>query len=384
MEGTLRAASRIYFEALCILDVETVSAASTVAVVKIARFCKDTGLTPYIVRFIKGNHEECVFLTKQKMVAATGYYCVTSNVSLRRFGPAEVLVGNCVKRIMAKSDSKFIEKFAQMLEPASTYLRLVSNTALMVFTRVGSSSTLTIHRIESTKEEVNSGQLVQGSTYKWSSQPPMAQLALCSAAVSPPNILCTLWDSEDVIINYVIAKSAEGDTEEGECPIGSISHTGFFLKGIGSISYHKPVQKQIQESPQTPDSSSDLHLTAKKIVADSTTSDVERDTRSLTLNSRESFEDDLNNDWQSRDSTGEKEGQPSTPCSSPMLLIQAMSILDYQDDVEVSPFVPSSPTKRARDTRQTPQFTSQVERFLAYKRIRINQAGTSLRKYSLF
>ena len=212
MNSILQSCNKIYFEALCIVDLNEVT---SIPAAKLSKFSKESGMIVYFISFFEGKHLDTLFLTKQKLVPNTGYYCKTNQLTSRSFASVEVLLGNNVKRVLAKSDSKFIEKFSNLLTVGQAYVRFISENdfrgALMFsspkqgtlqFDFIGSDL------VTSPEEEANSFEF---------HGPPLINTSLVPTLFTPPNIICTLYQEPNTIIEYVKRKSREKLGEEIEC-----------------------------------------------------------------------------------------------------------------------------------------------------------------------
>lgn len=301
---------KVYFEAVCLLDTNAIPTTTSkdrnqsVAFGKISRFCRESGLHAYVVKFMvhpsaflasvratlkagesddqfsddyhrtsiaagKPTKQDClqhvVFLTKQKLIPTTGYYCKTNNLSSRLFGNAQVLLGNSVKRILAKSDSKFVEKFALLLEigvvyvckrryqdmphatdePRKTqksnqgdiYYKFTSPAAgklsLSIYTQATLPASLSF---------MLSMPNQQTPSFKCN---PASIPKLAETALSLPNLLICLPTDPPTVQAYVLAKITEGNQEEGVCPLGTISSQSVVqppplsaeVSGLGPVHY---------------------------------------------------------------------------------------------------------------------------------------------------
>ena len=279
---------KVYFEAVCLLDTNAIPTTTSkdrnqsVAFGKISRFCRESGLHAYVIKFMvhpsvflasvraslktgesddqySDDHhrtsistgkptkpdslQHVVFLTKQKLIPTTGYYCKTNNLSARLFANAQVLLGNSVKRILAKSDSKFVEKFALLLEigvvyvckrryqdmpqaadePRKTqkttqgdiYYRFTSPAAGKLSLSIYSQATL-----PNSLSFMLSMPNQQTPSFKCN---PTSIPKLAETALSLPNLLICLPTDPPTVQAYVLAKITEGNQEEGVCPLGTIS-----------------------------------------------------------------------------------------------------------------------------------------------------------------
>ena len=124
--------AQVYFEARCVVDPSSLSSLVGPAISKLTKFCRDSSLGVYLVEFMDGA-SPALFLTKQRLIPSTGYCCESVHLGVRKFSTVEVLVANTVKRVMPKSDSKFIDKFCQLLDPEVTYCRQVSPSHVLYF-----------------------------------------------------------------------------------------------------------------------------------------------------------------------------------------------------------------------------------------------------------
>jgi hypothetical protein len=286
--------AKIYFDALCVL--ETVASLSSIskernhlmALGKISRFCKESGLQAYVIKFMVsppnafinlyssihgfdfqekpqslGEQREIlvkdskpskspymIFLTKQKLIPTTGYYCKVNNLSARLFGSTQVLLGNSVKRILAKSDSKFVEKFALLLEIGAVYIckrntkdlvsaqedctsthgqrKLCKQKHYDIYYKFTSPSTgtleLSMHSDSSLPSEVRCKlplpQTAGAASFKLGSN---TSQVWTETALSLPNLLISLPTDPATVQTYVLQKIAEGNQEEGICPVGTVS-----------------------------------------------------------------------------------------------------------------------------------------------------------------
>lgn len=279
---------KVYFEAVCLLDTNSIPTTTSkdrsqsVAFGKISRFCRESGLHAYIVKFmvypsaflasvsvsLKGSdfddnfsdeyhrsntsavkpikpdcHQHVVFLTKQKLIPTTGYYCKTNNLSARLFGSAQVLLGNSVKRILAKSDSKFVEKFALLLEIGVVYVckrryqdmphaadeprktqKINQGDIYYKFTSPAAGKlTLSIYTQASLPASLHFMLSIPNQQIPSFKCNPTSTPKLAETALSLPNLLICLPADPPTVQAYVLAKITEGNQEEGVCPLGTIS-----------------------------------------------------------------------------------------------------------------------------------------------------------------
>lgn len=266
MQQYLYYSPRIYFEAMCVVELGSLASLGSHSAVKLSKFCKESSLSMYVVRFMDGGHSDVLFLTKQRLIPSTGYYCSNSNLGIRTFAGVEVLVANTVKRIMPKSDSKFIDKFVQLLTPGGIYLRKLSHSAILMFSRQSNDTLKFWHEFteESPKMPKNRGcskmskngnlpdnrsmvsqilltQMNLEETYL-AAQGVLGKAPLTICQINPPNILCGLWREPKLIREYFQRKALEGNREEGECPKAEFlaqktsgPKESFRISGIGTI-----------------------------------------------------------------------------------------------------------------------------------------------------
>lgn len=279
MEQYLSHSPRIYFEALCVAELASLASLGGMPAAKLNRFCKESSLSMYVIRFMDGAYQDVLFLTKQRLIPSTGYYCASSNLGVRSFAGVEVLVANTVKRIMPKSDSKFIEKFVQILEPNGIYLRRLSSSAILMFSRQSNDTLKFWHEYteESPKLTKNRASLIQSKNGSLSDDravrnrillnqmsPDFTYLAaqgvvgkapLTVCHVNPPNILCGLWREPALIREYFQRKALEGNKEEGECrraefmtvKPSAYAHEKFKISGLGTIVFSQELHQELNK-----------------------------------------------------------------------------------------------------------------------------------------
>lgn len=315
---------KIYFEALCVLEtsashtLDSLDKTQLIALGKISRFCKESGLQAYVIEFmceppasfaysqpnpreieVSPNHmnlkdtkssdkrpnklQSSIFLTKQKLIPTTGYYCKVANLSARLFGTAQVLLGNSVKRILAKSDSKFVEKFALLLEIGAVYVckrrsqdifnasfdhsknskRCSSDIYYKFTSHSAGSLTLSTHSDITLPSEVRAALNLPTTVTTAFKHMPMNTPQLVETALSLPNLLISLPSDPMPVQTYILAKIIEGNQEEGVCPIGTLTpntssaETTAFkttstttVRGLGMVRYSSS-QPQEAENPKT-------------------------------------------------------------------------------------------------------------------------------------
>ena len=241
MEQYLAHASQVHFEAVCLVDLASLGQLAGPAIAKLTKFCKDSSLGMYLVAFMDGGRPHALFLTKQRLIPSTGYFCSAGNLGVRRFASVEVLVANTVKRIMPKSDSKFIDKFTQLLDSDATYCRQVGPSHVLLFKKhqegclqfwhekleKDPKPAIKVHikprslfrvaneKIEEKPPKINEV-LASGETFMTTSM-PLNPKALVPCQINPPNILCSMWEQPSLIIKYFQRKALEGNREEGDC-----------------------------------------------------------------------------------------------------------------------------------------------------------------------
>ena len=243
---------QVYFEAKCVIDQTSLAALGGPAVAKLTKFCRDSSLSVYLIVFMEGGQktEHSLFLTKQRLIPSTGYCCGSGHLGVRKFANVEVLVANTVKRVMPKSDSKFIEKFSLLLEFKALYCRQVSHSHVLFFeshregniefwherveaaVKAGSRATAIkprgLFKDDSNDKAAESREskvkklLYSGDTFKTSKLPlNSAEMEVCQ--INPPNILCSLWNQPPLIVKYFQRKALEGNKEEGECKVATVT-----------------------------------------------------------------------------------------------------------------------------------------------------------------
>lgn len=279
MEQYLSFNQRIYFEAICVIELESIGSIGNITSSKLFKFCKESSLSMYYIKFMDGSFKNVLFLTKQRLIPFTGYYCSSSNLGVRAFAGVEVMVANTVKRIMPKSDSKFIEKFAQLLETETIYCRKVSPKHLLIFSRQSEyslkfwySEVKEHSRIKLTEPKShftdfsqptstgdyvidNANLLHFEQTYALISD-QQGHPTLIGCQINPPNILCTMWRDPSIIIKYFQRKALEGNKEEGECKVGymlssqeSSKLEGYHIHGLGLLVLPEDRDEKNKRSP---------------------------------------------------------------------------------------------------------------------------------------
>lgn len=191
--------------------------------------------------------DPALFLTKQRLIPSTGYCCSAIHLGTRKFASVEVLVANTVKRVMPKSDSKFIDKFSQLLDPQATYCRQVSDSHVLYFKKHQTGSlefwhemidlcskpairsdikSKSLFRDHNDSFKQNSSSVLEllssGETFFTTKLPLNANtMVLCQ--INPPNILCSLWNQSSLIVKYFQTKALEGNKEEGDCKKANVT-----------------------------------------------------------------------------------------------------------------------------------------------------------------
>lgn len=283
--------NQVYFEAKCVIDPASLAALGGSAVAKLTKFCRDSSLSVYLIVFMENGQktEHSLFLTKQRLIPSTGYCCGSGHLGVRRFASVEVLVANTVKRVMPKSDSKFIEKFSLLLEPNTLYCRQVSASHVLFFEthREGtvefwherveaaakaSSRIIAIKprglfkdesedRMADSRESKVKKLLSSGETFKTPRLPlNPAEMEVCQ--INPPNILCSLWNQPPLIVKYFQKKALEGNKEEGECIVATVTNKKapansetVTIQGFGTIVIPPDSEESVTEKEKEKNSS---------------------------------------------------------------------------------------------------------------------------------
>lgn len=311
---------KVYFEAICLLETNAIPPTTPkdrfqlLAFGKISRFCRESGLHAYIVKFMvhpsaflasvsaslkhcesddqfssehykpektssKNNrYQHMIFLTKQKLIPSTGYYCKISNLSARLFGNAQVLLGNSVKRILAKSDSKFVEKFALLLEIGVVYVckrryqdipqpaddfkkvqRMNESDIYYKFTSPAAGKlSLSIYSQSTLPQSLNFMLSLPNQQIPSFKCNPTSAFKLAETALSLPNLLICLPTDPPTVQAYVLAKITEGNQEEGVCTLGTIApqreaisnSISVDVSGLGAVYYRPWVSEEIQNEAE--------------------------------------------------------------------------------------------------------------------------------------
>lgn len=285
------------FEALCVVNLESLALLGGAAVAKLSKFCRDSALSVYVVSFMRSG-ERSLFLTKQRLIPSTAYSCAPSHLGERKFAGVDVLVANTVKRLMPKSDSKFIDKFAQLLEPGFVYVRQVSSSHVLYF-RLPQAGSLEFWHDKVPQEHKTSlkasikprGLFTEYTKTTQSQEPSVADLLstgetfftsslplkaseMTQCQINPPNILCSLWNQPPLVVQYFQDKALEGNKEEGECQKAEVIFgkppadcDSFSIQGFGTIlipSLPEPLPAEpSQETHQEKDKLSSMNLTCE-------------------------------------------------------------------------------------------------------------------------
>lgn len=256
--------SQVFFEALCCLDPSSLASIGGPAVSKLTKFCRDSSLGIYLVSFMDRN-EVALFLTKQRLIPKTGYCCNSDHLGLRKFASVEILVTNTVKRLMPKSDSKFIEKFSLLLDSEAVYCRQVSLSHVLFFRKHQEGSVeFWYEKLEIDPKPANSKNLKNSGLFHGFDQKrentakiasllssrttfvtkglPLDASAMTPCQINPPNILCSLWNQPPLVVKYFQGKALEGNKEEGECRRAIVTLDSplyhcesYFIQGFGTI-----------------------------------------------------------------------------------------------------------------------------------------------------
>lgn len=214
MSNILKMVETLYFETKCVLAVKDFTQA-TAAVLKIQKFCNDSNLKPYVIQMMDEQKTCALLLTKQNLTSKTAYYCSSSHLNSRRFGSFEVLMGNNVKRLLSKSDSKFFSRFSNLLQPEVFYTKQIDNNYAVKFSRSGSNG------VKMSKIETNSRWRFESASQCYvieSEKPDLVRLASCK--ISPPNLMMNLWDAPEVARRYILEDIANGAIEDRDCKEG--------------------------------------------------------------------------------------------------------------------------------------------------------------------
>lgn len=122
MEKFITPEEEIYFETVCLVN-QSIAEPAIPGLQKLRKFCREGGLSIFVIKSLTSTNHYSLFLTKQNLACSMGYHGKASAVALKTFSKVTALTGNNVKRILSKSDSKFIERFSQLLTPQKVYLQ---------------------------------------------------------------------------------------------------------------------------------------------------------------------------------------------------------------------------------------------------------------------
>lgn len=233
MTSILRATDTIYFETKCVLAVKDTAAAPP-ALLKVQKFCSESSLKPYVIQMMDEHNTCALLLTKQNLTAKTAYYCSSAHLSARRFASLEALMGNNVKRLLSKSDSKFFSRFSSLLQPGLNYTKQINANSAVIFSKSGANG------VKMSRLETDQRWKFESNAQCYVVKSEAGDLVtLDSCKISPPNLMMNLWDAPEVARRYILADIASGATEDRDCKEGSLvsapSKNSIFLPGAGHI-----------------------------------------------------------------------------------------------------------------------------------------------------
>ena len=233
MNSILQANETIYFETKCVIAMR-VGASVPPALLKLLRFSKESSLKPYIIQMMDEEKTCLLLLTKQNLSAKTAYYCSSAHLNSRWFGSVETLMGNNVKRLLSKSDSKFFSRFSNLLKPNNFYTKQIDNNFAVKFSKSGSNGVKMARVATDSRWKFESA----SQCYQIEAETPgLVTLAACK--ISPPNLMMNLWDAPEVARKYILEDIANGVTEDRDCKEGYLvsaaSKQTIHLAGIGHI-----------------------------------------------------------------------------------------------------------------------------------------------------
>ena len=222
---------KLYFETLCVLLIPE-KEISPPSLQKLLRFCKDSSLRPYIIEALDDSKRVHLLLTKQNLTSKTGYFCSISHLNIRKFGSVEVLMGNNVKRLLSKSDSKFLDRFAQLLERNHTYTRIINSKKSVIFSRnehdgVDAYQIFTPSQLKSRDPQVcYVRNQIRGEKEEY-----------LPTNISPPNLILNIWEHDKVACRYMIQALSDGIMDDRECKNGiwRPRSPGLKIEGLGWI-----------------------------------------------------------------------------------------------------------------------------------------------------
>lgn len=233
MSTILRTTETIYFETKCVLAMKE-NAEVSPALLKIHKFCSDSSLKPYVIQMMDENKSSVLLLTKQNLTAKTAYYCSSAHLSSRRFASFEALMGNNVKRLLSKSDSKFFSRFSTLLQPGLVYTKQIDNNYAVKFSKSGSNG------VKMSRFETDQRWKFESAAQCYVAESETCDLVtLASCKISPPNLMMNLWEAPEVARKYILEDIANGVIEDRECKEGysvcAPSKNTIHLAGIGHI-----------------------------------------------------------------------------------------------------------------------------------------------------
>lgn len=89
-------------------------------------------------------------------------------------------------------------------------------------------------------------------------QLPLNHREMSTCQINPPNILCALWNQPSLIVKYFQRKALEGNREEGECKLATVTLSKppanfdtYIISGFGTIVIPREIEITVTEKEKT-------------------------------------------------------------------------------------------------------------------------------------
>lgn len=108
----------------------------------------------FLVQTFEESPRFILFSTKQRLISNTAYFCSADCYETRKYSGVQVHHGNNVKRVISKSDIKFIAKFHLLLDPQWVYFKAVNRSSILLF-RLNEIGGISMHKYQVNSEVVD-------------------------------------------------------------------------------------------------------------------------------------------------------------------------------------------------------------------------------------